>query len=94
MIASHFPSTTIKQQLTDYNYKATANRWVQAMMDKNKKKNLLKALKIYKEPWCFSDLTTQSTFEFENASTNISSTSDASVISQSTISWICSPHEN
>lgn len=50
MIVSHFPSTTIKQQLTDYNYKATANCWVQAMMDKNKKKNLLKALKIYKEP--------------------------------------------
>ena len=50
MIVSHFLSTTIKQQLTDYNYKATANCWVQAMMDKNKKKNLLKALKIYKEP--------------------------------------------
>ena len=85
MIVSHFLSTTMKQQLTDYNYKATANCWVQAMMDKNKK-NLLEALKIYKEPRCFSDLTTQSTFEFENASTNISSTSDASVISQSTIS--------
>ena len=28
----------MKQQLTDYNYKATANCWVQAMMDKNKKK--------------------------------------------------------
>ena len=44
----------------------------------------------------FSDISTppdvmQSTFEFENASTNISNTSDTSMISQSTIPDVSSP---
>ena len=92
MIVSHFRSTTIKQQPTH-----VSNCWAQAMMEKNtkipaqsienintKNRELLTTLKY------FSDITTppdvmQSTFEFENASTNISNTSDTSMISQSTI---------
>ena len=92
MIVSHFRSTTIKQQPTH-----VSNCWAQAMMEKNtkipaqsienintKNRELLTTLKY------FSDIATpldvmQSTFEFENASTNISNTSDTSMISQSTI---------
>ena len=92
MIVSHFRSTTIKQQFTH-----VSNCWAQAMMEKNTKisaqsienintnnRELLTTLRY------FSDITTppdvtQSTFEFENASSNISNTSDTSMISQSTI---------
>ena len=98
MIVIHFRSTTIKQQLTH-----VSNCCTQAMMEKNtkiyaqsienintKNRELLTNLKY------FSDITTlpdvmQSSFEFENASTNISSTSDTSMISQYTIPDISSP---
>ena len=98
MIVIHFRSTTIKQQLTH-----VSNCCTQAMMEKytkiyaqsienmnTKNRELLTNLKY------FSDITTppdvmQSSFEFENASTNISNTSDTSMISQYTIPDISLP---
>ena len=77
--------------------------WAQAMMEKNtkipaqsieiintNKPELLTTLKYFRDITTPPDVM-QSTFEFENASTNISSTSDTSMISQSTIPDFSSP---
>ena len=98
MIVSHFRSTTVTQQLTHF-----SNCWGQAMMEKNTKipaKNIeninTKNRELFTTLKYFSDITTppdimQSTFEFENASANISNTSDTSMISQSTTGDVSSP---